>query len=89
MNAELTPRLESRLARDFPASKLDEARGIVSKSSDSERVQAAIVIAAEGSLDQLRVQADLASVDWRDVLMNGGLANADWAARLDSELGSA
>jgi hypothetical protein len=30
----------------------------------------------------------LVTVDWRDVLVAGGLADADWPARLEAELPS-
>ena len=42
--------------------------------SDSERVQAAIILAASGDLQEFKREAELAVVDRRDVLMNGDLA---------------
>ena len=32
-------------------------------------------------------EAELAAVDWRDVLMNGDVAHDDWPGVLDSQLG--
>lgn len=59
---------------------------LVALSSDSERVQAAIVFASGGDADALLTQAELAILDWRDVLMNGGLAHEGWEARMSVEL---
>jgi hypothetical protein len=42
----------------------------------SERVQAAIVLLADGSLRRLRQALDLAA-DWRDLLIATGLAGED------------
>ncbi len=60
------------------------ARG---EASDTERVQAAIVLTAAGRLADLHDAIALAQIDWRDVLMNAGLANEDWPTRLDDHLG--
>lgn len=45
------------------------------------------MFAAQGNPTELARQADLAGTDWRDVLMNGGLADSDWMSILDRELG--
>lgn len=60
---------------------------LVSEASDSERVQAAIVVWARGDLSRLRSSLELARSDWRDVLVRGDLADADWPTKLDAELG--
>jgi hypothetical protein len=84
----ISDRVRSRIARDFPADEdAEHAAQLVAKAATEERVQAAIVLAADGSLEELEAQAVLVRVDWRDVLMNGGLAGADWAAELDRRLG--
>jgi len=86
--AEMSQRLRARLARDFPApSSAPELIRLVEVASDSERVQAAIVLAARGDLGMIRHGVALAAEDWRDVLVNGGLENEDWPAVLDRELG--
>jgi hypothetical protein len=78
-----------RIAADFPQpGSAGEVASIVDAASDSERVQAAIVLASRGDVSELRRQCDLATVDWRDVLVNGGLAHDDWRERLDTTLGS-
>jgi hypothetical protein len=60
---------------------------VVAEASDSERTQAAIVLWAGGNLGRVLDSVDLAHVDWRDVLVRGGLEHEDWRNRLDSELG--
>ena len=52
-----------------------------------ERVQAAVVIASGGQWDRFRSMLRLLELDWRDVLMAGGLGQDDWRAVLDAELG--
>ncbi|WP_233225584.1 hypothetical protein, partial [Amycolatopsis sp. CA-126428] len=53
----------------------------------SERVQAAIVLLARGSIRRFRDAVTLSTQDWRDVLVAADLAHDDWPARLDQELG--
>lgn len=85
---EVSDRLWKRIQRDFPApGSADEAARLVSEANGSERVQAAIVLWAGGNLCRLRSGVALSAVDWRDVLVRGGLADEDWEDRLDAELG--
>lgn len=87
---EVTPRVRKRIERDFGVSgNVDEACRHVGEASDSERVQAAIVLVASGRLTDLHDAIALAQVDWRDLLLNAGLANQDWPTRLDAQLGLA
>jgi hypothetical protein len=51
-----------------------------------ERVQAALVLAARGQWRWFNALLRLLDQDWRDVLVAGDLADADWPARLDAEL---
>ncbi|MFL6156355.1 MAG: hypothetical protein ACJ72D_09700 [Marmoricola sp.] len=84
----VTPRLARRITRDFPdAATASEVARVVTGAANWERVQAAIVLPARGDLGSIREGAELAGTDWRDVLVNGGLADDDWPSRLDSELG--
>lgn len=84
----VSARLQRRVAHDFPQPGCaEEVVRLLAAVSDSERVQAAIVFAADGDLRELQRGAELAAVDWRDVLMNGNLAHDDWPGVLDSELG--
>ena len=84
--ADVSKRLRRRVEQDFGDTAPD-ACDLLARSSDSERVQAAIVFAAARDSDELRRQAELAQVDWRDVLVNGQLADAGWEQRLRTELG--
>lgn len=43
---------------------------------------------ARGDLGRFDDSLALCEVDWRDVLVRGGLADDDWPERLDAELGS-
>lgn len=52
-----------------------------------ERVQAAVVLASCGQWDRFKSLLGLLRLDWRDVLMAGGLGQGDWRAVLDAELG--
>ncbi|WP_236789288.1 hypothetical protein [Amycolatopsis sp. GM8] len=52
-----------------------------------ERILCGVVILAHGDLDRLDEAAQLACADWRDVLVASGLADEDWPAKLDAELG--
>ena len=81
--ADLTARLAERIHRDFedPGSASEVCR-IVSTASESERVQAAIVFWARGSIDRLRDGAALV-IDGFAVTHSSG---AHWS-RLDDELG--
>lgn len=82
-------RLARRIVSDFPQpGSAGEVERIVAAASDSERVQAAIVLAAGGDFSDLKRQSELAIRDWRDALVNGGLAHEDWRQRLDTTLGS-
>lgn len=53
----------------------------------SERVQAAIVIYANGDLERFGQAVELAATDWRDLLIAAGLADDDWPQVLDRDLG--
>jgi hypothetical protein len=86
--AAVSERLRRRIERDFPepgsASAVIE---MVGEASESERVQAAMVVWGRGDLVRLRDARDLAEQDWRDVLVRADLADEDWPSRLDAELG--
>lgn len=84
----VSARLQRRVARDFPEpGSSEEIVRLLADASDCERVQAAIIFAANGDLREFKRETQLAMVDWRDVLMNGGLAHDDWPDVLDAELG--
>jgi hypothetical protein len=92
--AELTPRLRKRIRRDFPAGSAEIVISNLEALADSEfdgqggeRVLAAAVIASRGQWDRFKSMLQLLRLDWRDVLMAGGLGEDDWRLVLDAELG--
>ena len=87
----ITPRLHRRIAADFAgaAPQVVARLGRVDLGGqDGERVLAAIVLAAGGHHERIDAMIELAHVDWRDVLVAGGLAHTDWPQRLDRLLGT-
>ena len=61
---------------------------LVGEAGDySERLQAAIVLYANGDDDRLRHILRSTTRDWRDTLVWAGLGRDDWPNRLNSELG--
>ena len=87
---DVTPRLKNRISRDFPGSA-DEVRRLSQlppgdSPAGEERVMAGVVLASAGRWDVFVYYLRLATEDWRDVLVAGGLANEDWRVRLDAEL---
>jgi hypothetical protein len=84
----VSARLKRRVAVEFPeAGSAEEVVRLLAKGADSERVQAAIVLAAHGDIRRIQWGIKQASIDWRDVLVSGGLAGQDWAETLDRQLG--
>ncbi|WP_299051895.1 hypothetical protein [uncultured Nocardioides sp.] len=83
---DLTPRLRRRIEADFGGSA-DEVAAAVRGARDTERTQAAIVLIAQGDQDRLAYALRIAALDWRDLLMDAGLAHTDWPDRLDEALG--
>ena len=79
------------MRRDFRLAEVEEALGWVAgawpDNQDVERIQAAVVLAADGDLAELRRQVRELRIDWRDVLMAGGLGYGDWPEVLDRVLG--
>ena len=90
VDAGITTRLERRIRADFADadSALGMLGGVESGAQDRERVLAAVVIGARGDLQQLEELVKLSHVDWRDVLVGGGLGNAEWPQVLDRCLGT-
>jgi hypothetical protein len=91
-------RLDRRIARDFPEpgsapevrrllDELPSVAGYDPEHLSGERVRAAIVLLADGSISRFRDALRLAATDWRDLLVAAGLAHADWADLLDRRLG--
>jgi hypothetical protein len=85
----VTDRLSARIRSDFPEpGAADELIARLGTLDHDERVQAAIVLWANGDLSRFEDSFVLTEVDWRDVLVRGGLANDDWRGRLEVALGT-
>jgi len=86
-------RIAERAAQDFgrSAPRVVSAleRLALSADADPGRVQAAVLIAARGSLGLFDDAVEHARDDWRDLLDRAGLADDGWRARVDAELGPA
>ena len=96
VSSVVSRRLEARVRSDFSPAETDaalrrlEALNLALAEKQSlERIQAAVVLLADGDPEKLERCARLAEVDWRDVLVFSGLGNGDWPARIDEELGPA
>jgi hypothetical protein len=91
-------RLQRRINHDFPESgsaqeilrildELPDVAGYDREILASERVHAAIIILANGTIKKFRNAIELATTDWRDLLVAAGLAHEDWPTQLDNTLG--
>ncbi|MEU5166635.1 hypothetical protein [Streptomyces mutomycini] len=69
------------------SSLLEEAEGRVFREAVEEKITAAVVILADGSVDKLIGAIELMEADWRDLLIAAELAYADWPSRLDDIFG--
>jgi triosephosphate isomerase len=67
---------------------LEEAEVRVFHEAAIERITAAVVILAGGSVDKLLDAIRLMEADWRDLLVASGLAHADWPSDLDDIFGA-
>ena len=84
-----TERLIRRIRRDFGRGTDDEViRRLTALAPDdsSERIQAALVLGSGGSWTRFENRLRWLELDWREVLVVGGLAGDDWAVRLAAEL---
>ena len=84
-----TQRLIRRIRQDFGRGTDDEViRRLTALAPDdsSERIQAALVLGAAGQWSRFEQQLRQLELDWRDVLVAGGLADDDWPSRLAAEL---
>ena len=86
----MSVRLRQQIESDFPGGSagVEQLLAVVeSGNQDRERVVAAVVFIACGDVARLRQAIALSQEDWRDVLVAGGLADADWPSVLDARLG--
>jgi hypothetical protein len=85
-------RLIRRIRRDFGRGADDEVISrltALEPDDSSERIQAALVLGASGQWHGFVQQLRRLELDWRDVLIVGGLAGDDWPARLAAALPAA
>lgn len=86
----VSARLRRRIEHDFPGAA-DEVEllleAVESGNQEPARVLAAVVFIACGDVARLTQAISMSQQDWRDVLVGGGLADADWASVLDARLG--
>ena len=89
-------RLAQRVRHDFSAGDaakvLKDLEGIpetlpLGERQDPERMQAALVLPANGDYERFRRLVELAHRDWRDLLVGAELAHSDWPEKLDGALG--
>lgn len=86
----VSKRVERRVKRDFGRGAADALSSLAQAKTgnqDVERIHAAIVLIAKGGGQRLWRAVQLSAVDWRDVLVAGGLADDDWPAVLEREFG--
>jgi hypothetical protein len=90
----ISSRLEAKVRDDFSADvaegalrRLGALNLALAERQSRERIQTAIVLLASGDPDKFDYYAGLAEADLRDVLVFSGLADQDWPAKLDKELG--
>ena len=86
-----TQRITDRIERDFGTQAPEVARRLeqleLPIARSLERVQAAVLLCSGADLRKFDAAMALAALDWRDLLVNAGLADEDWASRLEAELG--
>ena len=59
----------------------------LAEKQDPERLQAAVVLGHDATLEAVVRRLRTLRQDWRDGLVAAGLAQPDWPRRLDDELG--
>jgi len=92
---EISPRLTRWINREFPAGAADRVLAEIGElpdkfygGQDPERIQASLVLRADGDWYTFQQWVDLAQMDWRDALEGSGLGGEDWRAILDETLGA-
>ncbi|MFF3663281.1 hypothetical protein [Streptomyces olivochromogenes] len=90
----ITSRIAARLEEQYGteassvSSLLEEVEVRVFHEAAEEKITAAVVILADGSVDKLLGAIELMETDWRDLLIAADLARADWSASLDDIFGA-
>lgn len=87
----VSPRIAERLGADFGPSTPRALSALacvpVAAGIDPERVHAAVVLVARGSLTLFDDAVEHAADDVRDLLDRAGLGEGDWRDRVDDEFG--
>lgn len=93
-SASLHAAIEGELGRRFGGQDLIEARSLildilklptVRDPESAARIQMAAIRFAGSSMERLRRAVKAAEIDWRDLLVASGLANADWQEVLERD----
>lgn len=90
---ELTPRLRRRLESDFGTTaqslvaQLELLPESIDSGQDPQRIQAAVLLGARGSVREFAAMLELARTDWRDLLVSGGLESANYIKVMQRQLG--
>ena len=86
----LPPRCTTYLRQQFGATWKEAMvwlAGLPHTNQNLERIVTAAIVQSRGDIGELVHAVDLGRVDWRDLLMNGGLGPEDWPHVLDKLLG--
>lgn len=84
----VSERIAARVREDFRSEEVEEALRELATTYDgqgSDRMQAAVVLKAEGSLKRLKREVRESNFDFRDALMGSGMENGDWPEVLERE----
>lgn len=92
----ISDRLQAYVRRYFPPDEVATILGLLAEAAyeepgdtaeGTERIQAAIVLLADGDSERFLQAVVMAQGDWRDVLVAAGLAHEGWAEQLKASLG--
>ena len=89
----VTRRLARKIEQVFPAdsaaviSILNDLKVESSDGDAGERILAGVILVSRGDVDRLFMALEILEEDWRDLLMEAGLASEAWQAKLDAFLG--
>lgn len=91
----ISDRLQAYVRRRFTPDEVEPVLNLLAEAvreepgdtaGDTERIQAAIVLVADGDSQRFLHAMEIAQGDWRDILVWADLAHADWADRLKAAL---
>ncbi len=88
----VTQRLARKIEQVFPA----DSAAVISILNDlkvesfdgdvGERILAGVILVSRGDTDRLVMALEILDGDWRDLLMDAGLASEGWESKLDAFL---